>query len=134
MFNILDIGATGLTAQRTRMNTIAGNVLNINTTRNEQGELSPYRRRYVEFAAGDPKDPSQPGVRVAKIAEDQAPFRKAFEPGSPDADADGYVSYPNVNLETEFVNMLEATRAYEANVTMMETTKAMINASLRLLA
>lgn len=134
MFNILDMGATGLTAQRTRMNTIAGNVLNINTTRNAKGELSPYRRRYVEFAPGDPNDPSKAGVRVAKIAEDQSPFRKVFDVGNPDADADGYVSYPNVNLETEFVNMLEATRAYEANVTMMETTKAMINASLRMLA
>ena len=74
------------------------------------------------------------GVRIASIEEDKAPFRHVFEPGHKDADKDGYVKYPNVSLETEFVNMLDASRAYEANITMMETTKSMINASLRLLA
>jgi flagellar basal-body rod protein FlgC len=134
MFNLLDLGATGLTAQRTRMDTIAGNVLNINTTENEKGENVPYRRRFVVFQPGSPEDPAKPGVRVAGIEQDQADFRKVFEPGNKHADKDGFVLYPNVNLETEFVNMLEASRAYEANVTMMETTKSMINASLRLLA
>jgi flagellar basal-body rod protein FlgC len=134
MFNLLDIGATGLTAQRTRMDTIAGNVLNINTTENERGESVPYRRKFVVFAPGSPSDPSKPGVRVAGVQEDPSAFRSVFEPGHKNADADGYVQYPNVNLETEFVNMLEASRAYEANITMMETTKSMINASLRLLA
>lgn len=136
MFNLLDMGATGLKAQRTRMDTIAGNVLNMNTTRNARGESVPYRRRYVEFAAGgDAADRTKGGVHVAKIAEDQSPFRSVFDPSHPDADkSTGMVQYPNVNLETEFVNMLEASRAYEANITAMETTKAMINASLRLLA
>jgi flagellar basal-body rod protein FlgC len=134
MFDTLDIGATGLTAQRVRMNTIANNVLNINTIENPQGENIPFRRRMVTFRPGSPDDPSKPGVRVGSIEQDKAPFRKVFEPGSKHADVEGYVKYPNVNLETEFVNMLEASRAYEANVTMMETTKAMINASLRLLA
>ena len=134
MFNLLDMGATGLSAQRTRMDTIAGNVLNINTTENERGEAVPYRRRFAVFQPGAPDDPSKGGVHVASIEQDPSAFRVAFEPGNKDADADGYVKYPNVNLETEFVNMLEASRAYEANVTMMETTKSMINASLRLLA
>lgn len=134
MFNLLDMGATGLTAQRARMDTIAGNVLNINTTENAKGQAVPYRRKFVVFQPGAPEDPSKPGVHVAKIAEDPSNFRKVFEPGNKNADRDGYVSYPNVNLETEFVNMLEASRAYEANITMMETTKSMINASLRLLA
>jgi flagellar basal-body rod protein FlgC len=134
MFNVLEMGASGLTAQRARMNTIAGNVLNINTTQNARGESIPYRRRFVTLQPGNPANPSKPGVRVASIEEDQAPFRHAFEPGHKDADKDGYVRYPNVNLETEFVNMLDASRAYEANITMMETTKSMINASLRLLA
>lgn len=134
MFNLLDLGATGLTAQRTRMDTIAGNVLNINTTENAKGEAAPYRRRFVVFQPGSPEDPSKPGVRVASIEQDPSDFRKVFEPGNKHADKDGFVSYPNVNLETEFVNMLEASRAYEANITMMETTKSMINASLRMLA
>ena len=134
MFTALDIGATGLTAQRVRMNTIANNVLNINTIENARGENVPFRRRLVTFRPGDPQDPNKPGVRVGSIEQDQSPFRKVFEPGSKHADGEGYVKYPNVNLEAEFVNMLEASRAYEANVTMMETTKAMINASLRLLA
>lgn len=134
MFNTLEIGATGLTAQRVRMNTIASNVLNINTIENAQGQNIPFRRRIVTFREGNPEDPSKPGVRVASIEQDKSAFRKVFEPGSKFADDEGFVKYPNVNLETEFVNMLDASRAYEANVTMMETTKAMINASLRLLA
>lgn len=134
MFNTLEIGATGLTAQRVRMNTIASNVLNINTIENAQGQNIPFRRRIVTFREGNPEDPSKPGVRVASIEQDKSAFRKVFEPGSKFADDEGFVKYPNVNLETEFVNMLDASRAYEANVTMLETTKAMINASLRLLA
>ena len=135
MFHLLDMGAGGLMAQRTRMDTIAGNVLNMNTTRNAAGEKMPYRRRYVEFQPVDPTDRTKPGVSVARIAEDASPFRLVSDPSHPDADPEtGMVKMPNVNLETEFVNMLEASRAYEANITMMETTKSMINASLRLLA
>jgi flagellar basal-body rod protein FlgC len=72
-------------------------------------------------------------VRVAGVQVDASPFQRRFEPGHPDADAQGYVSYPNVDLAIEYVNALEASRAYEANVSMMEVTKAMINASLRLI-
>ena len=134
MFDALDIGASGLTAQRVRMDTIAGNVANINTTRNAHGERIPYRRRFVVFTPGRADDPSAPGVRVAQVALDRSPFRKVFDPGHADADKDGYVLFPNVDLAIEQVNMLDASRAYEANVTMMETTKAMINATLRLIA
>ncbi len=134
MFDALDIGASALTAQRIRMDTIAGNVANINTTRNAQGQSIPYRRRFVLFAPGRSEDPAAPGVRVQSIRIDQSPFRKVFDPGHPDAAKDGYVQYPNIDLAIESVNMLEASRAYEANVTMMETTKAMINSTLRLIA
>jgi flagellar basal-body rod protein FlgC len=134
MFDALDIGASALTAQRVRMDTIAGNVANINTTRNAAGQRVPYQRRFVVFTPGRPGDPSAPGVRVEQIALDRTPFRKVFDPGHADADQDGYVLYPNVELAIEQVNMLEASRAYEANVTMMETTKAMINSTLRLIA
>jgi flagellar basal-body rod protein FlgC len=116
------------------MDTIAGNVANLNTTRNEAGELSPYRRRFVVFASGANQSGTHAGVHVQKVEIDRSPFRKVFDPGNRDAGPDGYVEYPNVDLAIEQVNMLEASRAYEANVTMMETTKAMINATLRLIA
>jgi flagellar basal-body rod protein FlgC len=134
MFDVLDIGASGLFAQRVRMDTIANNVANINTTRNEAGENVPFRRRMVMLSEGRAEDPSKPGVRVSKIEQDPSPFRRTFDPGHPDADAEGYVNLPNIDLSIEFVNMLEASRAYEANITMMETTKQMLNATLRLLA
>ena len=134
MFDTLDIGASALTAQRIRMDTIAGNVANMNTTRNAAGQPIPYRRRFVLFAPGTPDNVSQPGVHVERIAMDKSPFQKRFDPGHPDADSDGYVMYPNVDLAIEQVNMLEASRAYEANITMIETTKAMITATLRLIA
>lgn len=133
MFDSLDIGASALLAQRTRMDVIAGNVANINTTRNEKGQPIPYRRRIVSFAPQSP-DGKGPGVRVASIERDMSPFSEKFEPGNKDADPRGYVKYPNVDLSIEYVNMLEASRAYEANVTLMETTKAMLNSSLRLIA
>jgi flagellar basal-body rod protein FlgC len=134
MFDALDIGASGLQAQRTRLDTIAANIANVNTTRDANGNKIPYRRRFVVFAPGQANDPNKPGVHVSSIAQDPSPFVKRFDPGNPDADADGYVKLPNVDLSIEFVNALEASRAYEANVTMIETTKAMMNSSLRLLA
>jgi flagellar basal-body rod protein FlgC len=134
MFNTLDIGASALTAQRIRMDTIAGNVANNNTTRNAKGEAIPYRRRFVLFAPGQPGESDKAGVHVQKIELDRSPFQRRFDPGHPDADKDGYVQYPNVDLAIEQVNMLEASRAYEANVTMIDTTKAMITATLRLIA
>jgi flagellar basal-body rod protein FlgC len=135
MFDALDIPASALTAQRARMDTIAGNVANIDVTRNANGEKIPYRRRFVVFAPGRPgAEANQPGVRVQAIEQDQSPFRKIYDPGHADADKDGYVSFPNVDLAIEQVNMMEASRAYEANITMMDTLKAMINSTLRLLA
>jgi len=134
MFDILDMGASGLTAQRIRMDTIAGNIANINTTHNAAGKVDPYRRRFVVFAPGQEADPSKPGVHVQNVGIDQGALMRKFEPGNPDADKDGYVLYPNVDLSIEFVNAMEASRAYEANVTMMETAKSMISSDLRLLA
>ena len=75
-----------------------------------------------------------PGVRVRDIKLDQSPFDRRYEPGNQDADADGYVRYPNISMEIEYVNALEASRAYEANITLLETSKAMINSTLRLIA
>jgi flagellar basal-body rod protein FlgC len=134
MFDMLDMGASGLMAQRTRMDTIAANIANINTTHNSAGEPIPYRRRFVVFAPGQAGDASKPGVHVQDIKFDDAPFMRRYNPGDPDADSEGYVLAPNIDLATENVNALEATRAYDANITMMETAKSMFNASLRLIA
>ena len=132
MFDSLDISSSGLQAQRIRMDTIAGNVANINTTRNEKGEPIPYRRRIAMFQASTPD--GKPGVQVKSIDQDPSPFPQRYEPWNKDANKDGYVAYPNVDLSIEYVNMLEASRAYEANITMMETNKQMITSSLRLIA
>ena len=107
-----------------------------NTTHDAAGRPNPYRRRFVRLRRrASPNKPGQPGVRVqATCSSIRRPFHKRFEPGHPDADAEGYVTYPNIDLSIEYVNALEASRAYEANVSMMEVTKAMINATLRLIA
>jgi flagellar basal-body rod protein FlgC len=133
MFDALDMGASGLMAQRARLDTIAANIANANTTHDATGKVNPYRRRFVVFAAGQPNRPAKAGVHVAGVQVDPSPLQRRFEPGHPDADAQGYVSYPNIDLAVEYVNALEASRAYEANVSMMEVSKAMINASLRLI-
>jgi flagellar basal-body rod protein FlgC len=134
MFDTLDMGASGLLAQRTRLDTIAANIANANTTHDVNGAPNPYRRRFVLFAPGQPNDPSKAGVRVESVRQDQSPFVKRFDPGHPDADAEGNVQFPNIDLSVEYVNALEASRAYEANISMMEVSKAMINATLRLIA
>lgn len=135
-FNSLDIGASGLTAQRLRMDTISQNIANVNTTRTENG--TPYRRRDVIFEERGGSDSfasvlsdatdklnDGKGVRVLKIIEDSSDFKKVYDPGHPDADTEGYVSMPNVDIVTEMVNMISATRSYEANVTSINATKSM---------
>lgn len=134
-FQSLDISASGLTAQRLRMDIISENLANISTTRTAAG--GPYRRRYTTLEqAGTPSFSSVlqntmdsgytgAGVRVASIQEDQSDFKRVYDPTNPDAGADGYVLMPNVNVETEMVDMIDANRAYEANVTAMNALKAM---------
>jgi flagellar basal-body rod protein FlgC len=134
MFDVLDIGASGLQAQRTRLDTIAANIANAQTTHDAAGRPNPYRRRFVVFEPGRPDNPNAPGVRVSKVGLDQSAFNLRHEPWNQDADANGYVKYPNIDTSIEYVNALEASRAYEANITMLETSKAMINSTLRLIA
>ena len=134
MFDVLDIGASGLQAQRTRLDTIAANIANAQTTHDAAGRPNPYRRRFVVFEPGRPDNPNAPGVRVSKVGLDQSAFNLRHEPWSKDADANGYVKYPNIDTSIEYVNALEASRAYEANISMLETSKAMINSTLRLIA
>jgi flagellar basal-body rod protein FlgC len=134
MFDVLDIGASGLAVQRARLDTISANIANINTLTNARGENIPWRRRFAIIAPGQKDDPAKPGVHVREIAIDKSPFRRHYDPGHVLADKDGYVNLPNVDWVVEHVNALEASRAYEANVTMMEVTKSMMNSVLRLIA
>ncbi|MHB1158422.1 MAG: flagellar basal body rod protein FlgC [Phycisphaerales bacterium] len=135
MFGSLDISTSALVAQRTRLNVIASNLANQNTVFDAEGNYSPYRRKFAVFAAGDPANGSDAGVHVQDIMEDDAPFKKIqVGVGNPLADKDGFMEAPNIDPMTEMVNALEATRAYEANITAAEATKSMMNSALRLLA
>ncbi len=137
MFRTLDLSTSGLVAQRTRMDTIAGNIANLNTTRDETGKVSPFQRRFITFLADDQQGSDTgrgTGVKFAVHVDRQTPPRKVVQPGHPDADANGVVSYPSIDLTKEFVNALEASRAYEANVATIDITKGMFNESLKILA
>ncbi len=134
MFGVFDVSTSGLTAQRVRLETIASNIANIDSVKDADGNVSPYRRVYPIFEAQRTATGGA-GVRVAKIAQDASAFVERYEPWNTElADSHGIVRYPNVNLLTEYVNALETTRAYEANVTAIETTKSMMAATLRILA
>ena len=132
-FAIFKVSASALDAQRGRMNTIASNMANINSTRTESG--GPYRRKEVVFSTL-PIDPGGPtpleGVQLDKIIESQEPFKKIYDPGHPDADKEGFVSLPNINIMEEMVNMMMATRAYEANVTTFNMSKNMFLKALEI--
>lgn len=139
--NSIDVSASGLTAQRLRMDTIANNMANVETTR-VSGRTGPYRRQVVVFEARKPASQGGSfqnvldsqiqavgnGVRVKEIeeiSEAQSPYRRVYDPSHPDADNQGYVNYPNVNIVEEMINMISSTRAYEANAKVIEATKSM---------
>ncbi len=137
MFHTLDLSTSGLVAQRFRMDTIAGNIANINTTQDEKGNISPFQRRFVNFIADQEQRGSQGrgmGVTFSVDVDRTTPPRKAYQPGHPHADADGNVSFPAIDLTKEFVNALEASRAYEANVATIDITKGMFSETLKILA
>lgn len=133
VFGAMDISATGMTAQQVRTDIISQNIANVNTTRDANGNA--YKRKTVVF-----EEKSYPtfeeslsfatghtgkGVKVTQIVEDSSEGRMVYDPSHPDADKDGYVTYPNVNTVTEMTNLIDATRAYEANVTVLNSTKGM---------
>ena len=141
IFNIMNTSASGLTAERLRMDVIADNIANSQTTRTEKGEA--YRRKMVVFAEEKKdfivpmnitKDKTQfkGGVKVVKIAEDQSPFNYIYDPDHPDANAKGYVAMPNVNTVKEMVDMITATRSYEANAQVVTNAKSMATAALQI--
>ncbi len=141
-FNSINISASGLTAERLRMDVMSKNIANVNTTKTASG--TPYRRQVVVFqeAEGKPsfsqylseasKGTMGGGVKAAAIQEDKSPFKMVYEPGHPDADEEGYVRLPNVDIMTEMVNMITASRAYEANVTALNSTKSMAMKALEI--
>lgn len=131
-FDALKVSGSALEAQRRRMNVIASNLANAQSTRTDAG--GPYRRRDVVFVAEavSPARPDLQGVRVERVLEDQRPFRTVYDPGHPDAGADGYVAYPNVNVLEEMVNMMMAYRAYEASVSAFNLAKSMFLKTLEL--
>jgi flagellar basal-body rod protein FlgC len=153
MFDAMEISASGLTAERMRMDVTAQNLANAQTTRGADGQ--PYRRKEVVLAerqeqgsfgaaltgamnntqttssSGTSGAPA--GVEVAAIAEDQTPLKQVYDPSHPDADANGYVQMPNVDTVAEMVDLISAQRAYEANVTAMQAAKQMFSKTLELL-
>ena len=135
VFDSMEVAGSSLTAHRLWMDTISSNLANINTTRTLDG--GPYKRKVPVFAEmldktlGGYREIN--GVRVLAIAEDNSAPRMTYQPDHPDANADGYVAYPNVNLVSEITDMLVASRAYEANLSVVTTGRDMWNSAIEVL-
>ncbi|CAM4484358.1 flagellar basal body rod protein FlgC [Paenibacillus sp. ClWae2A] len=143
--NSFSISSSALTAQRLRMDVISSNIANAETTRASvsNGEAVPYKRKMVVLEPNKTSfgtmlqnqmrgSGSGDGVRVTEIREDQSPLKPVYDPSHPDANAEGYVYMPNVDIAKEMVDMISASRSYEANVTALNSTKAMISKALEI--
>lgn len=143
--NSFSISSSALTAQRLRMDVISSNIANAETTRASvaNGEAVPYKRKMVVLEPNKTSfssilqnqmgsKASGEGVRVSEIREDQSPLKPVYDPSHPDANAEGYVYMPNVDIAKEMVDMISASRSYEANVTALNSTKAMITKALEI--
>jgi flagellar basal-body rod protein FlgC len=140
VFKGIDISASGLTAQRLRMDLISGNIANAETTRDDDGNT--YRRKVAVFREklssevkalnSKQKSGATAGVEISSIEEDPSPFRLEYRPDHPDADENGYLELPNVSVMTEMVNMIDASRSYEANVQAISNYKSMANSALNI--
>jgi len=141
----LNVSATGMSAERLRMDVIANNLANANSTHSADG--GPFRRKEVVLSPGQPSfadtlaamadssgavsaQQTMTGVRVTGIVSDQTPFKETYDPGNPDADKRGYVKTPNIDTVTEMVDMMTASRAYEADVTAVNAAKSMAEKAL----
>ncbi len=140
-FDAIHASSSGLSAQRLRMNLISGNLANVNTTRTREG--GPFRRKEAIFAArpleesfkkilADRQKKQLSMVKVDRVIEDSNPPVMKYDPGHPDADEKGYVAMPNINVMEEMVNMISATRGYEANVTALKAAKEMATTALEI--
>jgi flagellar basal-body rod protein FlgC len=128
-FPEMQISASGLNAERTRLEVIARNIANVNTTKTTDGGV--FRRQLVELVSNnEPEDGELPTVAVAGVVTDPSPLRQVYDPSHPDADAKGYVAKPNVDVMLEMVDLLGATRAYQANITALQSTKEMIRRAI----
>ncbi|MBL9028133.1 MAG: flagellar basal body rod protein FlgC [Myxococcales bacterium] len=137
VFSAMEVAASGLTAERSRMNVIASNLANARTTRGADGE--PYKRIDPVFEAKPLRNKTMDAVLnavmrvdLAEVREDTEPGQMVYDPGHPDADGEGYVEYPNVNVVTEMVNLMTASRAYEAGVATIESVKTMARSALKI--
>ena len=137
-FGSLRISSSGLSAERLRMDTIASNIANVSTTRGENGQ--PYRRKIAVFEENlvnelnknEDSAKKLMGVKAVGIIDDESELRRVYDPAHPDADAEGYVLMPNVNILNEMADMIAATRAYEANVTAINSEKSMFMKALEI--
>jgi flagellar basal-body rod protein FlgC len=140
-FTAMDVTASGLSAERERINVASSNLANVQTTQTAQG--GPYKRKDVslqstpaseQISGGTAGDPARvvAGVKVAGITEDKNPPRLEYDPGHPDANKDGYVAYPNVNAVEEMVDMITASRAYQAGVTALDTASQLAERALQI--
>lgn len=139
LFDVLAISSSGLRAQRNRLEVIATNLANVHTTRTEEG--GPYKKKDIVFASDDVSGENFgtlfkkkiEGVKVEAIQESDKTFERIFDPAHPDADKEGYVALPNVNVMEEMVDMMSATRSYEANTNVISATKHMFMKALEIL-
>jgi flagellar basal-body rod protein FlgC len=134
LFNSLEISSSALKAERTRAEVVASNMANAETTRTPEG--GPYKRKMVVFESQKPSFASAlegAGVKISQVIEDKSSPVRRFEPNHPDADSQGYVSYPDINPIAEMTDMMSAARAYEMNASAVQATKSMIQQTLELL-
>lgn len=151
LFGVMDVSGSALQAERLRAEVVAANMANANTTRTPQG--GPYKRQEVVFesaapdqgvfaghllgASGAESDGASEGtiggVKIAAVVSDSSPGMRRYDPGHPDADKDGYVTYPDINPLTEMVDLMSATRAYDLNSSAVQATKGMIDSSIDIL-
>lgn len=130
-FTSMQISATGISAERLRMDTITSNMANASTTRRADGK-GPYVRKIAVFQEALDQNKNMAGIKPVKIEEDKSPLRKVYDPTHPDADKDGYVTMPNVNVLNEMADMMVSTRSYEANVDTFTALKGMFSKALEI--
>ncbi|GAB6167706.1 flagellar basal body rod protein FlgC [Clostridium carnis] len=130
LFNTMRITASGLSAERLRMDTITSNTTNFQTTRGKDGK--PYIRKIAVFQENLDNEKGLNGVKAVGVVDDKSPLKKMYNPSHPDADKDGYVNMPNVNILNEMADMIAASRAYEANIDTLNATKSMFMKTLEL--
>ncbi len=133
--DVFSVSASGLTAQRVRLQAVSSNMANARSTRTEDG--GPYRRKLTVFEAqengfGNALEQAMSKVQVTEVVESEDPPILHFDPGHPDADAEGYVAYPNVNILEEMVDMMQTSRVYEANTNVVKTTRQLADSALQI--